>query len=728
MMNGKNGMVTELWQRGYAVIPYPQRVRLQKDDLVLEPGWDLALSDAVPGDDVAVSSLVEGMKERFGYKMSAAEGTRNVIRLDIRARAAAKGKPKAIAEQGYLLTIRRKRIEIVGNAPAGLYYGVQTLLQLGEPAAPGVLRLPICRIEDWPTLELRSIHYDTKHHQERLERLKEYIVRASHFKINAIQWEIEDKFAYRRHPVIGAPGAYTKEEMQEIAGHALKHYVEIVPIVQGPSHLAFVLKHRQFAHLREDPRNNYMLCPSNDECYRLLFDMYDELIEATPGCKYFHVGTDEPYFLGDGIECGCARKVKRIGKGGLIAEFITRTSKHLESRGRQVMFWGISPLKSADVRRLPRTLVNSIARSPEMCKVYKARGIQEQLYCPTQGSEPLFPQYFTSGPPGRATRRLEGIYRALSFGAGWRFSKLVGTLVAGWDDSGLNNETFWLGWVGSSEWGWSPGKPCPEEYAAKFMRLFYGTEAEDMVEVHRLLDECARWWDGSWDRVPSRRGTSYYRPWHGRSDRVISLPNLPKLPTLNNRPFFAKTYADVLEQANRQQARVERLLHLLTGNMGSACRNQHNLAVLLSLTRFFEHHVKFLNTLVRVEERLDQARQAFARSLYEDAEAHLRAAARTMMAVVDDREKMYENLKSTWEKGRLPKGQSVGRKKFVHVTDTTKDHWADRRPDLSYLIMWERDLNLEDWSKRLAKVADDFAKLSKAYAQQARPYERQFVW
>jgi len=146
MMSGKNGMVTELWQRGYAVIPYPQRVRLQQGDLVLEPGWGLVLSDAVPAEDVAVSSLVAGMSVRFGYALRpAARDARNVIRLDIRARAAAKGKPRAIADQGYLLAIRRNRIEIVGNAPAGLYYGVQTLLQLGDPAAPGALRLPICR-------------------------------------------------------------------------------------------------------------------------------------------------------------------------------------------------------------------------------------------------------------------------------------------------------------------------------------------------------------------------------------------------------------------------------------------------------------------------------------------------------------------------------------------------------------------------------------------------------
>jgi len=260
------------------------------------------------------------------------------------------------------------------------------------------------------------------------------------------------------------------------------------------------------------------------------------------------------------------------------------------------------------------------------------------------------------------------------------------------------------------------------------MHLFYGPEAQNMVEVYRLLDECARFWERSWERVPSKRGTSYYRPWHGRGDRVISIPNLPELPTLNNRPFFAKTYAELLKKADEQQQRVERLVHLVMGNMDRASRNKHNLAVLLSLARFFEHHVKFLNTLARIEGILDDARQDLGRSRYDSAEAKLRSAAKAMTETVEDRERMYESLKATWEKGRLPKGQSVGRKKFVHIMDDTKDHGADRTPDLSYLIMWERDLNLEDWSKKLQRIADDFAKLAKTYVKRARPFATQYVW
>ncbi len=92
-------------------------------------------------------------------------------------------------------------------------------------------------------------------------------------------------------------------------------------------------------------------------------------------------------------------------------------------------------------------------------------------------------------------------------------------------------------------------------------------------------------------------------------------------------------------------------------------------------------------------------------------------------AVTRDREAVYQDLVATWEKSRYPKGQSAGGRQFVHVMDDTKDHWADRTPDLSYLVMRERKLGLEDWLERLKKVREDYMRVHKAnlaYAKDER--------
>jgi len=71
---------------------------------------------------------------------------------------------------------------------------------------------------------------------------------------------------------------------------------------------------------------------------------------------------------------------------------------------------------------------------------------------------------------------------------------------------------------------------------------------------------------------------------------------------------------------------------------------------------------------------------------------------------------MFHRLKTTWEKSRFPKGREVNGKKFFHVLDDTKDHWADRRPDLSYMIAPEESIELEKWLKQLASLIQDYAK------------------
>jgi hexosaminidase len=77
--------------------------------------------------------------------------------------------------------------------------------------------------------------------------------------------------------------------------------------------------------------------------------------------------------------------------------------------------------------------------------------------------------------------------------------------------------------------------------------------------------------------------------------------------------------------------------------------------------------------------------------------------------ILAERSSMFEQLTATWEKGRFAKGRTVDGKKFYHVLDDTKDHWADRRPDLTYMIAPEESIGLEDWTKRIEGLAQAYA-------------------
>ncbi len=52
----------------------------------------------------------------------------------------------------------------------------------------------------------------------------------------------------------------------------------------------------------------------------------------------------------------------------------------------------------------------------------------------------------------------------------------------------------------------------------------------------------------------------------------------------------------------------------------------------------------------------------------------------------------------------------MGGRKFVHVLDDTKDHWADRTPDLGFMMAPERSIELDKWRKALAAVIQAYAK------------------
>ncbi|MBL8221967.1 MAG: family 20 glycosylhydrolase, partial [Bryobacterales bacterium] len=253
---------TPLWLRGHAVVPTPRKVTLGAGDVVFDESWSYR-ADGLAPSHIAIRSLTGDLRS-FHHLSLGSAAKQKTVRL-----AVSKG-ATGLKAQGYSLEVKQGAVSIAGNSDAGLLYGVQTFLQLLKPGPRGMLLLPEVSIEDWPALELRFLHWDTKHHQDRMETLKRYLDWAVRFKVNRIGFELEDKFAYPSLPDIGAPGAFTAAELQEIVNYGLERHIEVVPVIQAPAHLAYVLKHPQYAHLKADG-NNYQVDLCNEESYQLIF-------------------------------------------------------------------------------------------------------------------------------------------------------------------------------------------------------------------------------------------------------------------------------------------------------------------------------------------------------------------------------------------------------------------------------------------------------------------------
>ena len=140
--------------------------------------------------------------------------------------------------------------------------------------------------------------------------------------------------------------------------------------------------------------------------------MFDDLLEANKGGKYFVLSTDEPYYIGlaKNSQCNEADRAQELGSvGKVFAEFVTKTANYLHDRGRTVLFWGEYPLKPADISSLPSHLVNSEVYGPEFDPVFKAHGIRQMIFTSTVGWKEfsLLQLLLTAGrrPPSWPARR-----------------------------------------------------------------------------------------------------------------------------------------------------------------------------------------------------------------------------------------------------------------------------------------------------------------------------------
>lgn len=702
--------VTPLWSRGYSIIPAPRTVQLQTGDVLLDSTWSLADQSSSP---IAARSLIKDFQDFHGITLRRSGGAK-VIQLAIAPGTVHTGAGPELDAQAYRLRVDGNRIEVSGNAAAGLFYGVQSLIQLPRRDGVGRLLIPKVTIEDWPRLQLRFLHWDTKHHQNRMETLKRYLDWSARFKVNMIGFELEDKFQYPSNPEIGAPGAYTPAELQELVNYGLERHIQIVPVIQAPAHLAYVLKHPKFAGLRADG-SNYQSALCDPRTYDLIFSMYDDVIRATKGVKYLFASTDEVYYAG--IE-GTCRPYNDENRSLAWLEFVKRARDHVARQGRRMLVWDEYPLLTKHVEQLPPDVIAGVIGEPEYLPIENRLGMNQLAYVSMQGSELLFPDNLINGarrPGGSGRSRLATAFDSIAHGRHWQ-GKPIGAFGAAWDDSGLHDETFWLGWSAVAQWAWNPGTVTPAQHTAEFMRLYYGPDATEMISIYRAMEQQARSWQTTWESIVSRvRGPGYgnsYGKGAGteRDDLTLSPPPLPRLPDLAITPSIAGKYTQFLQEARIRGPENDQLLLALNDRIGRVDRNQYNLEVFLALAEFMGHHWRLLDALAGAEQALIEAHSAAGGNKAEKAVDRLVAAYSAIDRQQKEGEQIFANLTAVFEKSRYPKGRSVAGRKFVHVLDDVKDHFADRTADLSYMMIPEREIGLDQWLKTLYGTIQQYAR------------------
>jgi len=747
---GYGAEVSVLSSRGYTVLPEPQQVELKGGDFEFGPKCRLQLDRGVKASDTAVESLKEGLLGRWGVQLEDQRGTPSckislVVQSGSVAIGAATDKDRmALADQAYRLELSSDQIRIVANTNTGLFYGVDTLLQLVK-RSQGTLWLPTGRITDWPDLQLRFILWDDRHHVDRVDALKKALREAAAYKINGFAIMLNGHFEYASAPAVVTPYALSAKDLQDLTDYGLRYHVQLIPYIDGPAHLAFILKHPEYKKLRAFPESNYELCVTNAASYKLLEGMYQDLLDANKGGKYFVISTDEPYYVGlaDNTQCNEVDRAKQLGsRGKLLAEFLTQTGGYLHERGRQVIMWAGYPMVPGDISSLPSYFIDrginynpaSTVQVPshvplDLPQALKAHGIRGMIRTAPEGSEPLFPSYYLLPPsdlfnPVRiqdqagagARSELVKTYQQVSSRWAREESNLVGVFDMGWDDSGLHPETFWLGYITGGGWAWRPGSPGPAEAANSFFRLFYGAGVTDMARVYQLMSTEAQFWNSSWDRQPSTSREPMFgnphqiydvrRPAH---DQTLQLPPVPQGKYLLLPFDWTQENLQRVKMAQDNMPLNQELLGLLYQNLSSTQFHHYNLEVFLSIAGLYHQNLQMIQEMDEISRALEAAQAAAAEVQFKTAVVDLDRALDIAKNIRDQRNEALDTATVTWYKSWYPRVEEANGRRFLYEGGDVDDMLADRTIDMSYLVYREMTLPLGGWFDQVEKVRNEYA-------------------
>lgn len=712
------------------LLPVPQKVSISSKTFLLSNNWTVE-GDSNTENKVALETLTEVLKEKkivfkvLSQNLAKSGSSFNKIKLVVKNGSVQIGQSTdtnrvALEQQAYKLKLSDTGISITANASQGLFYGVQTLLQLIRFQKEEVL-LPEGEIVDWPDLNVRMIYWDDAHHLEKMEALKGVIKQAAFYKINAFSIKLEGHFQYKSAPAIVEPYALSANDYQELTDYAKARYIELTPYLDAPAHVSFILKHPEYAHLRAFPNSNYEFSVTNPQTDTLLLKMFGELINASRGGKYILLSTDEAYYVGKAKDD--QKEAEALGgRGKLLARFTGRIADELHKQGRRVIFWGEYPLTPSDIPTLPSHLVNGVYDSSTASK-YRENKMRQFIYTYTQGEEPLFPSYYpmSSGDSvadaakDRATGRVEGMLKTISSAVSEKKSDFMGVFIAGWADAGLHPETFWLGYATGAAAGWNHKTVTAQDLKDRFYNSFYGSGTVNIEKVYQLLSSQAQFYDESWEWKPSK----WRKPIFGNHAEIYQTPKpardqtLPMLPVPSAKDFsikgdWSKAHQQLLLSARKALNENYELTNLLHENLRNVQYQQYNLEVMLSVALLCRQNLTMLlglnkiDTLLKLSSKIAAKDAAVALSLIDQAldEAE---------TIRNRRNETLKQLVTVWYQQWHPQVEEANGRRYLNEVDDVKDHRPGRTPDMSYLIYRDLHYPLGKWAEGVQNARNKFA-------------------
>jgi hexosaminidase len=295
-----------------------------------------------------------------------------------------------LGPEGYELTVAPDSVVIRAPSDAGLFYGVQSLLELlppeilGPRPAQGIAwTIPCVYIQDSPRFPWRGWMLDSVRHFFNKDEVKRLLDGMALNKLNYFHWHLDDDAGWRieiqKWPLLTQVGAwrtnimfglnprsttawgddgqyggyYSQSDIREIVAYASQRHITIVPEIEMPGHsTAALAAYPQFscncASCFTNPHSlsvtSYVggvFCPARPETMPFLQDVLTEVMGLFPG-PYIHIGGDEVNFSNWQSHSLDQSLMTSLGISSMQqyqAHFTQQIANWVKSQGRTMIGW-----------------------------------------------------------------------------------------------------------------------------------------------------------------------------------------------------------------------------------------------------------------------------------------------------------------------------------------------------------------------------------------------------
>ncbi|MBQ4110493.1 MAG: family 20 glycosylhydrolase [Clostridia bacterium] len=266
----------------------------------------------------------------------------------------------------YILEIDAE-VNVYAESQRGILYGI---LSLADKCRKGIGK---GIVYSYPCVDFRMIKLYLPS-EENFEYFKEFIDLCLYYGYNTVMLEVGGAMEYKSHPEVNegwieyskiasdhinkrgdnphfpykddktyflknsihcenaGGGVISQKKVKELVDYCRDRFMEVIPEMPTLSHSDYLLtKHPELAE-RDDDIYPDCYCPSNPDTYKLVFDLFKEVIDVF-NPQRMNIGHDEAYSV------GICEKCRKKDAANIFADDIIKIHGFLEENNVKTMMW-----------------------------------------------------------------------------------------------------------------------------------------------------------------------------------------------------------------------------------------------------------------------------------------------------------------------------------------------------------------------------------------------------